>query len=80
MKCFVRDKASRLMDGAEGQIRTDTELPPPVFETGASTISPLRHGKRIGVSPDHYITLRPGAVSLQDLAQSWCRNGILSVC
>ena len=29
--------------GAEGQSRTDTELPPPVFETGASTISPLRH-------------------------------------
>ena len=29
--------------GAEGQSRTDTGSPPPVFETGASTISPLRH-------------------------------------
>ena len=30
------------MKSAEGQSRTDTEFPPPVFETGASTISPLR--------------------------------------
>ena len=30
--------------GAEGQSRTDTGSPPPVFETGASTISPLRPG------------------------------------
>ena len=29
-------------NGAEGQSRTDTGLPPPVFETGASTIPPLR--------------------------------------
>ena len=29
--------------GAEGQSRTDTGSPPPVFETGASTIPPLRH-------------------------------------
>ncbi len=29
-------------DGAEGRSRTDTGLPPPVFETGASTIPPLR--------------------------------------
>ena len=28
--------------GAEGRIRTDTGLLPPVFETGASTIPPLR--------------------------------------
>ena len=28
--------------GAEGRSRTDTGLPPPVFETGASTIPPLR--------------------------------------
>ena len=31
------------MSGAEGQSRTDTGLPRPVFETGASTIPPLRH-------------------------------------
>ena len=30
------------MVGAEGRIRTDTGSPPPVFETGASTIPPLR--------------------------------------
>ena len=32
-----------IMSGAEGQSRTDTGLPRPVFETGASTIPPLRH-------------------------------------
>ncbi len=31
-----------LKNGAEGRSRTDTGLPPPVFETGASTIPPLR--------------------------------------
>ena len=31
------------MSGAEGRSRTDTGLLPPVFETGASTIPPLRH-------------------------------------
>ena len=31
-----------LKSGAEGRSRTDTGLPPPVFETGASTIPPLR--------------------------------------
>ena len=37
------DLESRLkISGAEGRIRTDTGLPPPVFETGASTIPPLR--------------------------------------
>ena len=35
--------ATKIKSGAEGQIRTDTGFPPPVFETGASTISPLRH-------------------------------------
>ena len=34
----------KLKRGAEGQSRTDTGLPPPVFETGASTIPPLRPG------------------------------------
>ena len=34
-----------LKTGAEGRIRTDTGLPPPVFETGASTIPPLRPKK-----------------------------------
>lgn len=33
---------SYLGSGAEGRSRTGTELPPPVFETGASTIPPLR--------------------------------------
>ena len=30
--------------GAGGGIRTHTRFPSPVFETGASTIPPLRHG------------------------------------
>ena len=36
------------VDGAEGRIRTDTESPPPVFETGASTIPPLRLNTKLG--------------------------------
>ena len=36
-------RSSIRRSGAEGQSRTDTGLPPPVFETGASTIPPLRH-------------------------------------
>ena len=39
--------------GAEGRSRTDTRLPPPVFETGASTIPPLRH--RYELTPIHGI-------------------------
>ena len=31
------------IDGAEGRSRTDTGLPPTVFETVASAIPPLRH-------------------------------------
>ena len=37
-------RSSIRRSSAEGQSRTDTGLPPPVFETGASTIPPLRLG------------------------------------
>ena len=43
--------------GAEGQSRTDTGLPPPVFETGASTIPPLRH--RYDSRP--FVSRQPGS-------------------
>ena len=33
----------QLRGGAEGRTQTDTGLTPPFFETGASTIPPLRH-------------------------------------
>ena len=45
--------------GAEGQSRTDTGLPRPVFETGASTIPPLRRGA-------YFIAKRGGLVALDD--------------
>ena len=40
---FLLGAFSCLKRGAEGQSRTDTGSPPLVFETSASTISPLRH-------------------------------------
>ena len=41
-KSWMAPESCGCMDGAEGRSRTDTGLPPPVFETGASTIPPLR--------------------------------------
>ena len=53
-RTWIQGRFHAYKRGAEGQIRTDTGSPPPVFETGASTIFRLLI---LGVEPEDSLAL-----------------------